>query len=214
MIDRKRRPNESPPPSNGAEERSAQGPHPSSGATSDAVASPIPRIPKKKRIEEDEENQDDIFLIDDGDEANNREHEGQQQPPTQSFHVDHGATSEEELPDCAAQQMASYRFSGSGELKLPEGVELPPTITPELMSDRLREMLFQLPVELMKDAFREYDTAVTLKGVSIRSHQAYLHGVLKRYVLLIEKERESLSNKAMGKELTQEVKVSYCYLVT
>jgi hypothetical protein len=69
-------------------------------------------------------------------------------------------------------------------------------------------MLFQLPVDLMKDAFTEYDTAVTLKGDIIRSHQAYLHGVLKRYVQLIEKDRESKASTAMGKDLTIEVKVS------
>jgi len=166
---------------------------PASG--SDFAPSPVStaRIPKKKRLEDsEEENQDDIFLIDDGDE--NEAHEHYPQQPEQS-------TGEAE-----GQNMVGYRFSGTGELNLPEGVQLPPTITPELMSDRLREMLFQLPVDLMRDAFHEYDTAVTLKGDSIRSHQAYLHGVLKRYVQLIEKEKETQANTAMGKELTQEVK--------
>lgn len=192
---------------------------------SSPVSSAAARIPKKKRMEEsEEENQDDIFLIDDGDDVSNeisRRHpnnirEEQQQPPDQGYddddddeaHASATAAAANSSTVGASASMAGHRFSGSGELKLPEGVKLPPTITPELLSERLREMLFQLPVDFMKDAFTEYDTAVTLKGDTIRSHQAYLHGVLKRYVQLIEKERESKANTAMGKDFTPEVKVS------
>jgi hypothetical protein len=185
------------------------GPFPPSGAPA--------RIPKKKRTEEsDDDNQDDIFLIDDGDEGTtDDEHhntvyvQDQQLPPApdrgyEGDNANIGTTSAAAAPSAT---ISGFRFSGSGELKLPEGVKLPSTITPELLSERLREMLFQLPVDLMKDAFTEYDTAVTLKGDTIRSHQAYLHGVLKRYVQLIEKDRESKTNTAMGKDLTGEVKV-------
>lgn len=180
------------------------------------------RIPKKKRMEEsDDDNQDDIFLIDDGDEETNDDvhrnscyvQDQQLHPAPDRYEDDEsniGTTSAAAAPGAIGASSATisgFRFSGSGELKLPEGVKLPSTITPELLSERLREMLFQLPVDLMKDAFTEYDTAVTLKGDTIRSHQAYLHGVLKRYVQLIEKDRESKANTAMGKDLTIEVKV-------
>ena len=49
------------------------------------------------------------------------------------------------------------------DLKLPEGVTLPPSIPPQLLGERLQVMLHGLPIQQMKEALSEYNDAVTTK---------------------------------------------------
>jgi len=170
-----------------------------------------------KRISQPEDDDDDIFVLDDDDDdgpkaPNNRsliagKKEISMNPSLNTQEATAmlisgslgppGVTAAIPLPPSLPRSSGGRKsepmFQGNGPLVLPEGVILPPSITPELMSDRLREMLYQLPPETMKDAFLEYHNAVTAKGNSIRSHQAYLHGVLKRYVQLIGGEVKNLT---------------------
>jgi len=88
---------------------------------------------------------------------------------------------------------------------LPEGLKCPLSVTDGLLSDRLRNMLVQLPVSQMNEALMEYDEAVNTKSSIIRNHQAYLHGVLKRYLTVHEKVKEG-GAKPMGDVITVRVK--------
>ena len=97
----------------------------------------------------------------------------------------------------------SYMDNRNLMATLPEGVELPPSVDSELLGDRLLSMLLQLPVAQINEALTEYDDAVRVK-CNIRNHQAYLHGVLKRYLSVLEKSRES-GAKPMGSEITEKV---------
>ena len=87
------------------------------------------------------------------------------------------------------------------DLNLPEGVTLPPTVPPQLLGEKLQVMLFSLPVQQMKEALLEYHDAITTKGDSIRNPQAYLHGVLKRYITILER----IGGTPMGEHLTPAV---------
>lgn len=61
------------------------------------------------------------------------------------------------------------------------------------------ESLKQLPVNLCNDALLEYDDAMKQQK-HIRSHGAYLYGVLKRYLSVHER-----AGGSMGQSLTPQV---------
>ena len=77
----------------------------------------------------------------------------------------------------------SFDDGGSNDppLSLPDGVQLPPTVTPGMIDGRLRRAFFDLTPAQMRDVLTEYDDAVKEKGGEIRNRTAYLFGVVKRY---------------------------------
>jgi len=95
------------------------------------------------------------------------------------------------------------------DLNLPEGVTLPPSIPPQLMSEKLQTMLNTLPVQQMKEALSEYHDAVASKGSTIRNKQAYLHGVLKRYITIMDR----VGGTPMGDAITEPVQSAMNRLV-
>ena len=70
---------------------------------------------------------------------------------------------------------------GGSALVLPGGVQLPPSVTPDMLDGRLRRFFFELSPAQMRDVLVEYDDAVKEKGDEIRNRAAYLFGVVKRY---------------------------------
>uniref|UniRef100_A0A7S4QK27 Heterogeneous nuclear ribonucleoprotein Q acidic domain-containing protein n=1 Tax=Ditylum brightwellii TaxID=49249 RepID=A0A7S4QK27_9STRA len=98
-------------------------------------------------------------------------------------------------------------IDNSNTLVLPEGVVLPPSVTPDLLSGRVRNLIFQLPPSQMNDVLTEYDEAVRSKTTHIRNHQSYLFGVVKRYISMQEKARDGdFGANPMGADLTEKVK--------
>lgn len=83
------------------------------------------------------------------------------------------------------------------DLGLPEGVVIPDSVSLSLLEGRILETLKQLPANLISDALQEYDDAVKQQK-NIRSHGAYLFGVLKRYLSVHQS-----AGGSMGQELTQ-----------
>ena len=108
------------------------------------------------------------------------------------------------------------RLAGSNSfdnaLVLPDGVVLPPTVTPQMLEGRLRRAFFELNPAQMKECLSEYNDAVKEKGAEIRNHAAYLFGVVKRYKTIHERSFSDPNALPQGKELTDQVKVSIVYL--
>ena len=78
----------------------------------------------------------------------------------------------------------SNSFDGGASedsLCLPDGIQLPPTVTPGMIDGRLRRAFFDLTPSQMREVLTEFDDAVRDKGNQIRNHTAYLFGVVKRY---------------------------------
>ena len=100
----------------------------------------------------------------------------------------------ESLNEKSPQSLAS-RF------KLSESVVFPETLDMALVEGRILETLRQLPPNLCNDALQEYDDAVKQQK-NIRSHGAYLFGVLKRYLSVHER---AGGEGSMGHELTPRV---------
>lgn len=94
-----------------------------------------------------------------------------------------------------------------GPFGLPEGVTIPPSVDHSLLQGKLLETLKRLPVQLINDALIEYDDAVKSKADQIRSHGAYLYGVIKRYTSVQER-AEGSGAVPMGQDLTPAVNVS------
>ena len=107
------------------------------------------------------------------------------------------------------------RLAGSNSfdnaLVLPDGVVLPPTVTPQMLEGRLRRAFFELNPTQMKECLSEYNDAVKEKGAEIRNHAAYLFGVVKRYKTIHERSFTDPNALPQGKELTDQVKVSTLY---
>ena len=99
------------------------------------------------------------------------------------------------------QPVPPEQVHSEADLNLPEGVTLPPSIPPQLMSEKLQSMLNTLPVQQMKEALSEYHDAVASKGSTIRNKQAYLHGVLKRYITIMDR----VGGTPMGDAITEPV---------
>ena len=111
-------------------------------------------------------------------------------------------------PPQQQQQQSHYAPNWeSAALILPDGIVLPPSITPQQMDARyvcrarillavrsrpffltnhsrprrLRRSFLELSPQQMRDVLAEYDEAVREKVGEIRNHAAYLFGVVKRY---------------------------------
>lgn len=94
-------------------------------------------------------------------------------------------------------------------ISLPPGVTLPPTMDPNILrnSSKASQMLLQLSPTQMQAALDEFDEAMRNKGDRVRNTTAYLVGVVKRYVNVNTKERQT-GAPIMGADLTPIVKVT------
>ena len=104
----------------------------------------------------------------------------------------------------------SNSFDGGASedsLRLPDGIQLPPTVTPGMIDGRLRRAFFDLTPSQMREVLTEFDDAVRDKGCQIRNHTAYLFGVVKRY-----KTTYGDSNPIDQGSLSDKVLVSNCHL--
>lgn len=70
-------------------------------------------------------------------------------------------------------------------------------------------LLNDLTPSQMQAALNEFDDAMKSKAGKVRNSQAYLVGVIKRYLHVNKKERSSAGAPPMGKDITPVVKVSY-----
>lgn len=117
------------------------------------------------------------------------------------------SVSSDQIAQSPSSQTRSDSFDGTS-LNLPEGVVLPPTVTPELLNKvtgSLKIAFYQLSSSQMNELLNEYDEAIRTKGSEIRSHEAYFFGVLKRYRNLHQR---SLADKTVipqGDKLTDRV---------
>jgi hypothetical protein len=88
--------------------------------------------------------------------------------------------------------------SKASRYNLDESVIIPDSVDESLLEGRILESLRQLPPNLCNDALQEYHDAIKQQK-SIRSHGAYLFGVLKRYLSVHERAGDEGS---MGHQLT------------
>lgn len=101
-------------------------------------------------------------------------------------------------PSRKANEPVKSTQSLAAKLNLPESIVIPDTLDPALLSGTILSTLRQLPPSSCNDALQEYDDAVKQQK-NIRSHGAYLFGVLKRYLSVHER---SGGEGSMGYELT------------
>lgn len=101
----------------------------------------------------------------------------------------------------ASHQTQKPKESQAAKFNLPDAVIFPDTLDTALLEGRILETLRQLPANLCNDALQEYDDAIKQQK-HIRSHGAYLFGVLKRYLSVHERAGDEGS---MGHELTPQV---------
>lgn len=94
-------------------------------------------------------------------------------------------------------------------LKLPAGVVMPPSMDPSILtnSSKASDLMSQLTPSQMQAALNEFDEAMRNKGDKVRNTTAYLVGVVKRYVNVNSKERQT-GAPVMGPDLTPIVKVT------
>eukprot|EP00934_Nitzschia_sp_Nitz4_P000010 Nitzschia sp. Nitz4//scaffold11_size288233//240348//242487//NITZ4_000811-RA/size288233-processed-gene-0.248-mRNA-1//-1//CDS//3329534185//10//frame0 len=185
----------------------------------------------KTEEEEDDDDEDDLFKADDDEEptpaptiSNNADTPVQTEIPSEpqapsSSTVATNSSEKTSIPRVAPSEPPAPAASGGGQAAqygLPEGVVVPPSITPALLSGRLLETLRGLSKQLINDALAEYDDAVQIKGDTIRNHGAYLFGVIKRYVSVQERAAsgEGEGILPMGPELTPAVNERLQKLVT
>ena len=98
--------------------------------------------------------------------------------------------------------------SGVGPFILPDGVQLPPSVTPQMIDGRLRRTFLDLTPSQMREVLQEYDDAVREKGASIRNHAAYLFGVVKRYKSLHDRSLMGDNATPQGNNISAPVLVS------
>lgn len=96
-------------------------------------------------------------------------------------------------------------------LNLPAGVVLPPTMDGAILatSERAMALMKDLNPSQIQAALNEFDEAMRSKGNKVRNAQAYLVGVIKRYLHVNRKERSGVGAPSMGKDITPVVKVSF-----
>ena len=126
-------------------------------------------------------------------------------PPTNN--IDGASGGSIQLPLVNGVRSNSFDNNG-GTLVLPDGVTLPPTVTPQMLEGRLRRAFFELTPAQMREVLVEYDDAVKEKGAEIRNQQAYLFGVVKRYKSIHERSLVNPNSVPQGKDLSDQVKVS------
>jgi len=92
---------------------------------------------------------------------------------------------------------------------LPSGLVLPPGIDPAILlsSDHALTLLKQLPPSQQQAALLEFEDAMRNKGNRVRNSQAYLVGVIKRYITVTRKDK-GVGVPRMGNSLTPVVKVT------
>mmetsp|Transcript_3014 Transcript_3014/g.6584 ORF Transcript_3014/g.6584 Transcript_3014/m.6584 type:complete len:656 (-) Transcript_3014:247-2214(-) len=104
--------------------------------------------------------------------------------------------------------------ANGGSLVLPDGVQLPPSVTPDMLDGRLRRSLLELSPAQMKEVLIEYDEAVREKGGEIRNQAAYLFGVIKRYKSLHERSLHGgINTTPQGANLSDQVRARLNTLV-
>jgi hypothetical protein len=72
---------------------------------------------------------------------------------------------------------------------LPASVRIPASIDHSVLNGKNLELIKSLPPSCISDALQEFDEAVNVKGQGIRNLGAYLNGVIKRYITVIERAR-------------------------
>jgi hypothetical protein len=94
-------------------------------------------------------------------------------------------------------------------LNLPKGVTMPHSMDPTILltSDRALALLNELSPSQVQAALNEFDEAMRNKGNKVRNSQAYLVGVIKRYLHVNRKERSAAGAPIMGNDVTPVVKV-------
>jgi Heterogeneous nuclear ribonucleoprotein Q acidic domain len=92
----------------------------------------------------------------------------------------------------------SQEVSKASRFNLHESVVIPDSVDESLLEGRILDSLRQLPPNLCNDALQEYHDAIKQQK-NIRSHGAYLFGVLKRYLSVHERAGDEGS---MGHQLT------------
>lgn len=94
-------------------------------------------------------------------------------------------------------------------LNLPPGVTLPPGMDPSVLltSDRALALIKELSPTQVQAALNEFDEAIRNKGDKVRNLQAYLVGVIRRYLHVNRKERSAAGAPIMGNDITPVVKV-------
>lgn len=88
-----------------------------------------------------------------------------------------------------------YYDSHNDSLGLPDGIQLPATVSKEMIDGRLRRAFLELTPIQMREVLAEYDEAVRDKGNEIRNRTAYLFGVVKRYKTMTGDGMNPLVNK-------------------
>jgi hypothetical protein len=88
-----------------------------------------------------------------------------------------------------------YYDSHNDGLGLPDGIQLPATVSKEMIDGRLRRAFLELTTIQMREVLLEYDEAVRDKGNEIRNRTAYLFGVVKRYKTMAGDGMNPLVNK-------------------
>ena len=88
-----------------------------------------------------------------------------------------------------------YYDSHNDSLGLPDGIQLPATVSKEMIDGRLRRAFLELTPIQMREVLAEYDEAVRDKGDEIRNRTAYLFGVVKRYKTMTGDGMNPLVNK-------------------
>lgn len=101
------------------------------------------------------------------------------------------------------------------QAQLPGGIKIPPGLDPKILlsSDRALRMLKELtsPVQ-MQAALDEFTEAMKNKGDRVRNAQAYLVGVIKRYITVSQK--DSNAPPIMGENITPIVKSTLQNMIT
>lgn len=74
---------------------------------------------------------------------------------------------------------SSSQLSNHKGFCLPDGVSIPASIDPSMLSRDILDFLKPLPAARINAAFEQYDHQIKLKGDEIRNKRAYLRGILK-----------------------------------
>ena len=159
--------NEDPPMMKEADETTLQSHPEPPQATPSILVSPTTRIPKKSHAPP----------IENSASSNSR---------SDSF--DNGVSA----PTLSAD---GYYDSHNDGLGLPDGIQLPATVSKEMIDGRLRRAFLELTTIQMREVLLEYDEAVRDKGNEIRNRTAYLFGVVKRYKTMAGDGMNPLVNK-------------------
>jgi hypothetical protein len=117
-------------------------------------------------------------------------------------------------PPMTLHSNSSNNDNNTESLVLPNGVHLPPTVTPQMLDGRLRRAFLDLTPAQMRAVLEEYDESVNQKGEEIRNRVAYLFGVVKRHKVASERAQYGGGEYTpQGNTISVRVQVSCCYLL-